>query len=90
MGAVIVPIFDFTCAKGHTTERVFLTFSAAEATDTIECPKCKTAAYKQLGIPFPAHLHGSPEGYHKPSPCAKRVVNPDSVTYTGDGKVRSG
>lgn len=84
-----MPIFDFTCAKGHTFEKIFLTFEEASV-DSLQCPKCKNQAYKQLGIPFPAHLHGSPEGYHKPSPCAKRVVNPDSVTYTGDGKVRSG
>jgi hypothetical protein len=85
-----MPIFDFTCPKGHTTEKVFLTFKEAEETDFIDCPKCKNKAGKQLGIPFPAHLHGSPEGYYKPSPAAKRVVNPDTCSYEGKGIVKPG
>jgi hypothetical protein len=65
------------------TEKVFLTFAESDETDFIVCPKCGQQAGKQWGIPFPGHLHGSPEGYHKPSPCAKRIVNPDSISFEG-------
>ena len=81
-----MPICEFLCAKGQKTEKIIQSISAAEKVEFILCPVCGLKAGKQLSIPFPAHLHGSPEGYHKPSPCAKRVVNPDSISFESNAK----
>lgn len=83
-----MPLHEFLCPKGHLTEKIIFSIAEAEKVEFIDCPKCGQKAGKQLSIPFPAHLHGSPEGYHKPSPCAKRVVNPDSITFEGSGVVQ--
>lgn len=83
-----MPIHEFLCGKGHLTEKIIQSFTEAEATDFIKCPKCGQKAGKQLSIPFPAHLHGSPEGWYKPSPAAKRVVNPDTCSFEGKGIVK--
>lgn len=82
-----MPICEFLCAKGHKIEKIILSMAAAEKTNSINC-HCGEKAYKQLSIPFPAHLHGSPEGWYKPSPAAKRTFNPDSISYSGDGYVK--
>jgi hypothetical protein len=84
-----MPIHEFLCTNkkcSTKTEKVFLTFKAAEGVDFIDCPRCGQKAGKQLSIPFPGHFHGSPEGYYKPSPCAKRIVNPDSISFESDEK----
>ncbi len=78
-----MPIHTFKCPNGHTTEKVFLTFGAV--VDEIECPApvqapdgsgdtipCGAGATKnEFDVPFAAHLHGDPAGYHKPSPCGR-------------------
>jgi hypothetical protein len=34
-----MPILEFRCGEGHTTEKLFLTFSAAEGVEEISCPQ---------------------------------------------------
>jgi putative FmdB family regulatory protein len=75
-----MPIYEFICSKGHKTERI-LSRLDGENTLAIQCPKCGETANQQLALPFPGHFHGSPEGWYKPSPAAKRVVNPDNTTF---------
>lgn len=82
-----MPICEFLCSKGHKTEQIVLSITAAETINSIKC-HCGEDANKQLSIPFPAHLHGSPDGWYKPSPAAKKIFNPDTISYSGDGYVK--
>jgi hypothetical protein len=81
-----MPIHEFKCPAGHVTERVFLTFGAAEETEVIACEaevehgtlliggttRCGTHAHKvEWSTPLPAMLLGNPAGYHKPSPTQR-------------------
>lgn len=84
-----MPICEFLCGKGHLTEKIIFSIAEADKVDFIKCPKCGEKAGKQLSLPFPAHLHGSPEGYHKPSPCAKKTVNPDTLFFEGKGYAKN-
>jgi hypothetical protein len=88
-----LPIHEFRCDKGHVTEKLFLTLKEAEETEKIICEvktkkkECGLEAMKIISAGA-FLLWGSPEGYHKPSPTAKRTVNPESISYssgkTGD------
>lgn len=85
-----MPIHEFVCPDGHKTERIFLSLSEAEKTKHILCPRrvycevegggymddCDKIAKKII----------SAGGFviSGVSPSAKRIVNPDSVTFEGD------
>lgn len=67
-----MPIHTFKCSTGHKTEKIFLTFAEAQKTNHIYCPTCRTIASKvEFEVPYPAHFHGNPSGYHKPSPTKR-------------------
>jgi hypothetical protein len=78
-----IPLHEFKCINNHVTEKLFLSLSEATITDLIHCPECKEVATK-ITSAGAFILGGSPGGWEKPSPTAKRVVNPDSVSFTGD------
>lgn len=63
-----MPILEYQCSEGHITEKLFLTFAAAEGQDCVECEECGQEADMVPSVPFPAMFFGSPDGYHKPSP----------------------
>ena len=78
-----IPVYQYECECGEKFDVKFGTFKAAEPhMDKTVCPKCSLEA-KRVYSPAAFHLHGSPEGWHKPSPAAKRIVNPDSITFNG-------
>jgi putative FmdB family regulatory protein len=67
-----MPLFDFTCQQcGCTTEFLIQSFKEAEQTEEVMCPDCGGRALKQIGVPFPAHFYGNPDGYYKPSPTKR-------------------
>jgi hypothetical protein len=68
-----MPILEYRCEQGHTTEEIFLTFKQAEgAAATKGCSVCgRTSMRVAFSVPFPAHLYGSAGGYHKPSPTKR-------------------
>lgn len=53
-----MPMFDFKCPQGHTTEKL-----VARDTQTIECPVCKEQASRQLAAPQGYKLLGG--GYYE-------------------------
>jgi hypothetical protein len=62
-----VPIKEFLCSREHVTEKLFLSFKAAEGVDEVTCSECGEVATRIVSTPFPAHFYGNPDGYHKPS-----------------------
>jgi hypothetical protein len=64
-----MPIHEFKCKKGHITEKLFLTFSAAENINTIICTTCdhsKALATRiEFSVPGMPILYG--EGFFKPA-----------------------
>ena len=66
-----MPILEFQCALGHTTEKLFRSFVAAAGATFIQCGECENEAELIASVPYAAHLHGSPEGYYKPSPSKR-------------------
>jgi UDP-N-acetylmuramyl tripeptide synthase len=63
-----MPILEFRCTKGHITEKLFLTFSAAENINTVICPVCnhsRALAQRIISLPGQAILYG--EGFYKPA-----------------------
>jgi hypothetical protein len=94
-----MPIHEFRCSRGHVTEKLFLTLKDAEEADCIVCmhevkqPGFTPDGINRCGCDAPKIissgaflLWGSPEGYHKPSPTAKRTFEPDSISYESDKK----
>jgi hypothetical protein len=63
-----LPYYEYQCGEGHVTERLFKTFQAAEGIDWVVCATCAGTADRVLSVPFPAHFHGNPDGFYKPSP----------------------
>lgn len=53
-----MPIFDFKCPQGHTTEKL-----VKRDTTEIECPVCKEQATRQLAAPQGYKLLGG--GYYE-------------------------
>lgn len=67
-----MPIHEYKCVQGHTFEKLFLTFKAADDAKGLVCPTCRgTAKRVEFSVPYPALLLGNPEGYHKPSPTKR-------------------
>jgi hypothetical protein len=69
-----LPIFEYECSAGHITEKLFLTFGAAEKekSDPIPCKACgESAELKEFSVPRPAMFLGNPDGYHRPSPTKR-------------------
>ena len=55
-----MPIHNFKCVEGHTTEKIFLTFGAAENVITIPCSTCHgTATRVEWETPLKAHIYGA-------------------------------
>lgn len=83
-----MPIHEFICPKGHKTEKIILSMAEAMKTNSIPCPvkNCKGIALKEISAGA-FLLWGSPDGYYKPSPTAKRKLpenaNLDSISYDG-------
>lgn len=71
-----MPIHEFKCNKGHVSERLFLTFKAAEQTPIICCLHkedgvfCAKMAHRIVSIPGQAILYG--EGFYKPAASGNR------------------
>lgn len=76
-----MPIHEFTCSQGHTTEKLFLTFSAAEGVDSIPCGECSEEAQRvEFSVPQPGIFYG--DGFYKPAPSGKtayRNEDPDKA-----------
>lgn len=67
-----MPIHEYKCVQGHTFEKLFLTFKAAEEQEVQICPQCRgTSKRLEFSTPYPALLLGNPEGYYKPSPTKR-------------------
>lgn len=79
-----MPIHEYQCPTGHTTEKFFKTFGDAENTDPIPCTVCGESAERALSTPLPAHFYGSPSGYYKPSATQRGSYKTISTKY-GNG-----
>jgi hypothetical protein len=66
-----MPYHNFVCDKNHDTEKLFLSFKAAEGVEEIDCVVCGRPAKRVLSVPFPAHFYGNPDGFYKPSPTKR-------------------
>jgi hypothetical protein len=62
-----VPYHNFVCENDHETEKLFLSFKAAEGVETIDCETCGRPAERILSVPFQPLCFGNPEGYGKPA-----------------------
>jgi predicted nucleic acid-binding Zn ribbon protein len=82
-----MPIHEFLCTKGHKTEKLFMTLKEADV-GFIICPICEETAMKTISAGAFV-LGGKRDGWYKPSPSAKVEVNPDSVSFSGDGYTKT-
>jgi hypothetical protein len=66
-----VPLHQYRCTKGHEFERLFLTFSEAEAeSESTLCDICRKAkATRQISAPGLPIIYG--EGAHRPAASGK-------------------
>ena len=80
-----MPIHEYQCQAGHTTEKFFKTFGDAENTDPIRCTVCGESAERTISAPLQAHLYGDTAGYYKPSPTKRTSYKTMHGKY-GNGK----
>lgn len=76
-----MPIHSYRCEDGHTFERLFLTFGAAEAEKKYTpCNVCnvKGFAKRQISVPGLPILYG--DGFSKPAPSGKLQTKGRDVT----------
>jgi hypothetical protein len=85
-----MPIHEFICKKGHRTEKLFMTLKEADETEQVPCSNsaCVETAMKTISAGAFV-LGGKRDGWYKPSPSAKVEVNPDSVSFSGDGYTKT-
>lgn len=84
--------YEYICEadiEPHVVEKFFLSFSsAAPEIDETLCPEHGCVAKRIPSSPFPAHLLGNPNGYHKPSPTKR--FNTKTVSQKEGNKYSAG